>query len=403
MKICVIAQIFMLLSSLMITRGVDASHLRTQLAESPVALLVGPRQSGKTTLARALVDPESANYFDLEKPADIGRLNDPMTALGPLTGLVVIDEVQQRPDLFPVLRVLVDRPNQPATFLVLGSAQPTALRQASESLAGRVGVVELGGLRVSDLGPDAIDDLWFRGGFPRAWLATSDSAASRWLANYTRTLVERDLFADDVRLPSTALRRFVSMIAHYSGQIWNNADPARSLGVSEHTIRRYLDLASDALLVRQLPPWFAHVSKRQVRSPKVYVRDCGLANHWLGIHSHTALLRNPSGGAIWEGMIVEEVIHLIDPPEAYFWAVHGGSELDLFLPFAPIHLGVEVKRTDAPVITRSMRVALDDLQLDRLIVVYPGTMPYSLSDKVHVMPAAMLADPAAARSMLLGE
>lgn len=346
------------------------------VAHSPrarVALLVGPRQSGKTTLAQDLIDPGSENYFDLENPTDLARLDDPMTALGPLTGLVVIDEVQLRPDLFPVLRVLVDRRKQPATFLLLGSAQPSALRQASESLAGRVGVVELGGFRASDLGPQALDDLWFRGGFPLAWLATSDAATSRWLARYTRTLVERDLFSDDVRLPATALRRFVSMVAHYSGRIWNSADPARSLGVSEHTIRRYLDLASDALLVRQLPPWFANVSKRQVRSPKVYVRDCGLANHWLGIHSHTALLRHPSGGATWEGMIVEEVIRLLDPPETFFWATHGGAELDLFLPSGPIRLGVEVKRADAPVITKSMRSALIDLELDRLVVVYPGT------------------------------
>jgi uncharacterized protein len=386
-----------------IVRTEDVASLRRTLAENRVALLLGPRQSGKTTLARDLVHVDSANYFDLENPIDVARLDDPMTALGPLTGLVAIDEVQLRPNLFPVLRVLVDRPDQPATFLVLGSAQPTALRQAAESLAGRAGVVELGGFRVSDLGPQAIDDLWFRGGFPQAWLASSDTATSRWLANYTRTLVERDLFADDVRLPTTALRRFVSMVAHYTGRIWNSADPARSLGVSEHTIRRYLDLASDALLVRQLPPWFANVSKRQVRSPKVYVRDCGLANHWLGIHSHTALLRHPSGGATWEGMIVEEVIRLLDPPEAYFWATQGGADLDLFLPSVAVRLGVEVKRTDAPVLTKSMRSALTDLELDRLVVVYPGPKPYALSDKVHVMPAATLADPVAARFALLGE
>ena len=364
-------------------------------------LLIGPRQCGKSTLARSVVDLASENYFDLENPADLARLTAPMTALAPLVGTVVIDEVQLRPDLFPILRVLADRPSRPATFLVLGSAQPTALHQAAESLAGRLSVVELGGFRVSDLGADSLDNLWFRGGFPRASLAASDEDASLWLGDYARALVERDLFALDVRLPSTALRRFLSMVAHYTGQIWRSADPARSLGISEHTVRRYLDIATDALLVRQLQPWFANIGKRQVRSPKTYVRDCGLANHLLGIHSPAALLRHPASGATWEGLMIEEVLRLLDPPESYFWATQGGAELDLFLPVGQPRLGVEVKRADAPRITPSMRSAIADLELDRLVVIYPGDRSYALSDKVVVMPATTLADPEAARAMLL--
>lgn len=384
----------------MIQRSVDAGLIHDRLAQNPVVLVIGPRQCGKTTLARSIVEPGSENYFDLENPTDLARLTEPMTALTPLTGTIVIDEVQLRPDLFTVLRVLADRADRPATFLILGSAQPAALRQSSESLAGRVAVVELGGFRFSDLGAADLDTLWFRGGFPRSTLATSDQAASRWLADYTRALVERDLFALDVRLPSTALRRFLSMVAHYTGQIWRSADPARSLGISEHTVRRYLDIATDALLVRQLRPWHANVSKRQVRSPKTYIRDSGLANHLLDIHSNVALLRHPASGATWEGLVIEEVIHLLDPPESYFWATQNGAELDLFLPTVGLRLGVEVKRSDAPRMTPSMRSALADLELDRLVVVYPGTRTYDLSERVRVVPAATLADPSAARSAL---
>jgi uncharacterized protein len=387
----------------MIPRAADRAHLERRLARSPVVLIVGPRQCGKTTLARTFVGAASENYFDLEDPLDLARLTEPHTALGSLTGLVVIDEVQRRPDLFPILRVLVDRADRPATFLVLGSAQPSALRQAAESLAGRLAVVEMGGFRLCDLGPDALDDLWFRGGFPRAWLALSDADASDWLADYTRTLVEQDLFALDVRLPSSALRRFLSMVAHYTGQTWRSADPARSLGISEHTVRRYLDLATDALLVRQLPPWFANVGKRQVKSPKVYVRDGGLANHLLGVHNRAALLRHPSSGAVWEGLVVEEVLRLVAPPEAYFWATHGGAELDLFLPAGARRVGVEVKRADAPTITPSMRSALVDLELDRLVVIYPGPRTYALSDRVVVMPATSFAEPTVALATLQGD
>jgi predicted AAA+ superfamily ATPase len=353
-------------------------------------------------MARELVDVGSPNYFDLENPVDLARLSEPMTALAGLTGLVVIDEVQLRPDLFPVLRVLADRAEQPAAFLVLGSAQPAALRQASESLSGRVRVIELGGFTSADVGTVEFDKLWLRGGFPRAYLANSDTDASEWLSAYTRSLVERDLFALDVRLPSTALRRFVAMVSHYHGQTWNSAEPARSLGISEHTVRRYLDLLGDALLVRQLQPWFENLGKRQVRSPKIYIRDTGLTHHLLGVDTMTALLRHPKSGATWEGLVVEELLRAIKPPEAYFWGTHGGAELDLFLPSGEQRIGIEIKRADAPTITASMRSALTHLQLDRLVILYPGTRSYELSDRVTVEPVTRLADQAATRLMLYG-
>lgn len=380
----------------------DEVNLERALKDMPVVVLVGPRQCGKSTLARQLVAPDSVNYFDLENPLDLARLTEPMTALDSLRGLVVIDEVQLRPDLFPVLRVLADRASAPATFLVLGSAQPVALRQASESLAGRVRIIELGGFALSDVGADHQDSRWLRGGFPRAYLANSDQSAHEWLSDYARSLVERDLFALDVRLPSTALRRFLSMVSHYNGQTWNNAEPARSLGISEHTVRRYLDLLSDALLVRQLQPWFENLGKRQVRSPKIYVRDSGLAHQFLGITTLPELLRHPKSGGTWEGMVVEEVLHSLKPSEAYFWGTHGGAELDLFLPIGDQRIGIEIKRSDAPTITASMRSALTQLRLDRLVVFYPGARRYQLSDQVVVQPFSTLADPTATRSSLLG-
>jgi uncharacterized protein len=385
----------------MISRTFDEQALHSALSEVPVVLLVGPRQCGKSTLARTVVAQDSANYFDLENPVDLARLTEPLTALSGLSGVVVIDEIQLRPDLFPVLRVLSDRTENSATFLVLGSAQPGALRQASESLAGRVRVIELGGLMLADLGSKLLARRWLRGGFPRAYLAKTDAAAMTWLADYARTLVERDLFALDIRLPATALRRFLAMVSHYNGQTWNSADPARSLGISEHTVRRYLDLLTDALLVRQLQPWFENTGKRQVRSPKAYVRDTGLAHSLLGINTEAALLRHPQSGGTWEGFVIEEVLRIVQPVEAFFWGTHGGAELDLFLPFGDQRIGIEVKRSDAPTVSASMRSALKELNLQHLFVIYPGTQSYDLTDTISVVPASTLANTETARGLFV--
>jgi len=376
----------------MIAREAIAGRLREALRRSRVVALVGPRQCGKTTLARTLLPAESPNYFDLENPVSLARLDAPLTELEGLRGLVVIDEVQRRPELFPVLRVLADRPRARARFLILGSASPALLRQSSESLAGRLEMVELGGLTLRDVGAQSLGRLWLRGGFPRAYLARTLRDSGVWRRDLMRTVVERDVPQLGSALPAQALQRFWTMLAHVHGNTWNAADPARSLAVSEPTVRRYLDLLSGLLVVRQLPPWHENLSKRQVRAPKVFVRDSGLLHQLLGIRTERELLEHPRLGASWEGFAVEEVIAALEPEAAYFWATHAGAELDLLLLREGRRLGVEVKRSDAPVLTASMRIALRDLRLDRLIVVYPGSRSYRLAEGVEVLPLAAFAE-----------
>ena len=354
--------------------------------------LVGPRQCGKTTLARELVPAGSANYFDLEDPASLARLDEPMTALSRLKGTVVIDEVQRRPDLFPVLRVLVDRRPLPARFLVLGSASPDLLRQSAESLAGRLEVVQLSGFSLGEVGAGSLDRLWLRGGFPPSYLARSAEDSVTWRRDLVRTFLERDLPALGVTIPSAALLRFWSMLAHYHGGVWNAAEFARSLGVSAPTVRRYLDLLSGLFMVRQLPPWHENLGKRQVKSPKVYVRDSGLLHQLLGIRSASSLLSHPRCGASWEGCAIEETLKAVRPDKAYFWATHTGAELDLLLIEDGRRLGVEVKRADAPRVTPSMRAALRDLRLEQLVVLYPGDASFPLGDRVTVRPLESVAE-----------
>lgn len=375
-----------------IQREVLESRVREALKRSPAVALVGPRQVGKTTLARGFLSPPSPNYFDLEDPRDLARLSEPMTAIESLEGLVVIDEVQRLPDMFPVLRVLIDRRGGPGQFLLLGSASPALLRRSGESLAGRLEVVEAGGFALADVGVDAMDRLWSRGGFPRSFLARSDADSWSWRENFVRLTVEADLPGLGIGASVTALRRFWTMVAHYHGQVWNAAEPARSLGVSESTVRRYLDILTDTYLVRQLQPWFENLGKRQVRSPKVYVRDSGLLHALLGIRGVTDLLTHPKCGASWEGLLLEQVLHVAQPEEAFFWATHQGAELDLLMFKHGRRVGVEFKRADAPRLTPSMRIALEDLALDALLVVYPGDRTYRLAERVQVVPAASVVD-----------
>lgn len=360
------------------------------LARSQVVLLAGPRQSGKTTIARSLVPPPTAAYFDLEDPADLARLAEPMRALTPLRGTVVIDEVQRRPDLFPILRVLADRSPNRARFLVLGSASGDLLRQSSESLAGRVEVIELGGFTPAEVKPADEDRLWLRGGFPRAFLARTAADSWTWREQFVRTFLERDL--PQLGGPSAApmLLRFWTMVAHYHGSVWSHAEPARSLGVSEPTIRRYLDLLTSVFMVRQLQPWHANLSKRQIKSPKVYIRDSGLLHQLLGIRSEADLHRHPKSGASWEGLVVESLLRTLRPDEAYFWGTHQGAELDLLMMHRGRRYGVEIKRGDAPTMTPSMRIAREDLALDHLVVIYPGDTSYQLGPRVKTLPAQAL-------------
>ena len=375
----------------LLRRAVLESRVRAALARSRAVALIGPRQVGKTTLARRFLPADSPRYFDLEDARSLRRLDEPMTALETLRGLVVIDEVQLRPELFPVLRVLIDRDSRPGQYLILGSASPALLRQSSESLAGRLEIIEVDTLALAEVGVANLDRLWSRGGFPLSFLAASDQASAAWRESFLRATVERDLPALGLGAVPAAVRRFWNMVAHWHGQIWNAADPARSLGVGETTIRRYLDFLSNAFLVRQLPPWFENLAKRQVKAPKVYVRDSGLLHALLNLDTSEAIFAHPKAGASWEGFVLEQVLHHARPAEAYFWATHQGAELDLLMLKRGRRIGVEVKRADAPGLTPSMRIALRDLKLDRLLVVYPGPHGYRLAQGVDVVPAAEVA------------
>lgn len=381
-----------------VTRHRLLAQLRRALGRSRAVVLAGPRQSGKSTLAAALVARGGARWFDLEHPVDRDRLRQPLTALAPLAaggaaGPIVIDEVQLAPELFAVLRVLIDRSDAPGQFLLLGSASPALLRQASESLLGRVEVIEVAGFDIEEVGPAQQQALWLRGGYPLSFLAANDADSLAWRMNAIARHVESDLPQFGVNIPAPAMLRFWRMLAHLHGQTWNAAEPARSLGISEPTVRRYLDVLTQTFMLRQLQPWHQNLGKRQVKSPKVYFRDSGLLHALLGIADFDALMVHPRSGASWEGMVVEQILRVAQPDEAYGWGTHNGAELDLLLFKDGRRIGVEVKRMDSPRLTPSMHIALHDLQLDALYVVYPGTRRYRLSDKVEVVPlGALVAD-----------
>ncbi len=376
----------------MIVRAQAEAEVRAALRRSPVVLLVGARQVGKTTLARTVLPRGSEGYFDLEDPVDLARLSEPVLALDRQQGVVVIDEVQRHPDLFPVLRVLADREDRPASFLVLGSASPEALRQASESLAGRIEVLELPGLGAADLAGDT-DLVWLRGGYPRATLADSDADATRWLRAYLRTLAGRDLRELGLTLPTATIERMLALVAHHQANLWNAATVARALDISESTVRRYLDGLTDAMLVRQLRPWHTNEGKRLVRRPKVYLRDTGLLHALWGVSTRESLLRHFSLGASWESYVLDEIIRRSPDARHWFWRTSNGAELDLVVEDLAGHrLGFEVKRADAARLTPSVRAAVGDphLRIDQVVVVYPGTRAYPLADRVSALPLADL-------------
>ncbi|MGA2642456.1 MAG: ATP-binding protein [Spirochaetia bacterium] len=370
----------------MVERARLLATLKKALTRSRVVVLTGPRQCGKTTLARQLISETSVNYFDLEDPADLERLAEPVTALDPLKGLVVIDEVQRKPDLFPILRVLADRKNGAARFLILGSASGDLLRQTSESLVGRMEQVIMGGFSLAELDANSEDRLWLRGGLPPSYLARSEADSRAWRKNLVQTLLERDFPQWGVRVPAVALLRFWTMLAHYHGQTWNAAEPARAMGVSESTARRHLDLLTDAFVVRQLHPWHANIAKRQVKAPKIYLRDTGLLHHLLGIGTQKDLLRHPKVGASWEGFVIEQLLLTEPYDEVYFWATHQGAEIDLVLRSGGRLLGVECKRTDSPRMSPSIRIGAQDLGLSKIAVLYPGSKRFPISEEVEAIP-----------------
>jgi predicted AAA+ superfamily ATPase len=374
----------------MIPRPAPIHQIKASFHIHPVTALLGPRQCGKTTLARLIAEQEPSTFFDLENPVDIQRLSSPMQALKDLSGLVIIDEVQRKPELFELLRVLVDRSSQNTRFLLLGSASPHLVKGVSESLAGRIGFVDLSGFQLWEVGEHHRDKLWIRGGLPKAFLADSESESMQWRESFIRTFLERDIPQLGITIAAETLRRFWTMVAHYHGQVWNAAEFARALGTAENTARRYLDILSGAYMVRVLPPWFENLKKRQVKAPKIYIRDSGLFHSLLQVSTLTDLQGHPKIGSSWEGFALEHVIHTFRTRDAYFWATHAGAELDLMLTVAGKRHGFEFKYTDAPGRKRSMHIAIEDLELEHLWVIYPGDQKYALDDKITVIPLELL-------------
>jgi len=380
----------------MIIRRRQIQSVQRLLRDHRVVGILGARQVGKTTLARQIVArrPGPATVFDLENPEDLSRLSDPMLALKDLRGLVVIDEVQRFPDLFPVLRVLADRPRLPARFLVLGSASPSLLRQSSESLAGRIVYHELGGFSVEDVGRAKSDLLWVRGGLPRSYLLRSARASMEWRRAFIQSFLERDIPQLGIRIPALTLRRFWTMLAHYHGQVWNSSEFARSFGIGDTTARRYLDLMELVFMVRQLQPFHANLGKRQVKAPKVYIADTGILHALLDLSDQTSIRRHPKLGASWEWFAMESVIRQVGarPEECFFWATHAGAELDLLIVRGRNRWGLEFKYTAAPEITRSMRIALSDLGLRRMDVIHAGKSTFPLAKDIRAVPLARIRD-----------
>lgn len=370
---------------MIIDRATYKRRLREALARSPATALLGPRQCGKTTLARAIAQETDARIFDLESPRDQLRLQNPELALADLTGLVVLDEVQTRPDLFPLLRSLLDRPSHQARYLLLGSASPTLMRNAGESLAGRIEFVDLHGFDIVESGVDSLHTNWVRGGFPRSFLARSATDSFHWREGFIRTFLQRDLPQFGIQVPEPTMRRFWTMLAHAHGQVLNSSGLARSMGMTDKTIRRYVDHLEQTYMVRVLPPWFENLKKRQVKAPKVYIRDSGLLHALHAISASDALYAHPLLGASWEGFAIEQIIRVHSLSQVYFWATHASAELDLFVLHQGKRYGFEVKTTEAPRVSASMHTACRDLQLHHLFVVYPGREHVALDRQISAV------------------
>lgn len=375
----------------MIDRHEYLNHLSRAVSRSPITALLGPRQCGKTTLARMFAKEKTTAFLDLESQLDLNRLQNPHLVLGSLAGLVIIDEIQAMPELFRVLRVLVDRPENESRFLILGSASPDLVKNASETLAGRVEFVELSGFHLQEAGSNRSAVLWLRGGFPRSFLALSDEDSLAWREAFIQTFLARDIPQLGIPVPPATMRRFWTMLAHYHGQIWNASELGRSLDLSDKTVRSYLDILVGTFMIRQLPPWHENIRKRQVKAPKIYLRDSGLLHALLNLPDSQTLQGYSRLGASWEGFAIEQALQFVKPTQAFFWATHTGAEVDLFFISHGRRYGLECKFSETPRITKSMNQALGSLNLAHLWIIYPGEHSYPLSEKISVWPLKDLA------------
>jgi hypothetical protein len=376
----------------MIDRPEYISKLTKALRRSPVTAILGPRQCGKTTLARMYGAGKKAKYFDLESQPDLQRLQNPELVLGSMNGIVILDEIQIMPTLFNTLRVLVDRPQNEARFLILGSASPGLVKNVSETLAGRVEFIELSGFDINETGAESWQILWLRGGFPRSFLSDSDDDSHAWLEGFIKTFLERDIPQLGITIPATAMRRFWTMLAHYHGQLWNASELARSMGLTSKTVRSYLDILTGTFMIYQLQPWHENIGKRQIKSPKIYFRDSGVLHALLNIGNGHILYGHPRVGASWEGFALNQFMQIVRPSQAYFWSTYTGAELDLFFLHQGRRYGVEFKFSESPKVTKSMHIALNDLKIEKLYVIYPGPHQYPADEKISVWPLKHLKD-----------
>ena len=370
-----------------INRPQFEAEVRESLGYNPVTAILGPRQCGKTTLARSISETIKSTLFDLEDPADFELLkSNPKQIFNGLEGLVIIDEIQRLPELFPLLRVLADEADSKRKYLILGSASPDLIRNSSESLAGRIGFVNLTGFRLNEVGTENLRNLWLRGGFPRSYLAQNDDQSYKWRNDFIQTFLERDISMYGFNIPPVTLRRFWQMLAHYHGQVWNGAEFARAMGVSEPTVKRYLDILTGTYMIRQLQPWYENLKKRQVKAPKVYIRDSGILHTLLTLEDDK-ILTHVKVGASWEGFVTEQLIQVLNTRDCYFWRTHTGAELDLMVVKNGKKLGFEIKYSDVPKITRSMNSVIEDLNLDKLYLLYQGKRKLQLQEKIYALPA----------------
>lgn len=369
----------------MINRSGYVERVNTALKRSPIVAILGPRQCGKTTLARMVSKSrKSTTYFDLESQSDIRRLENPEMMFAALSGLVVIDEIQIRPELFRALRVVADKPENKCQFLILGSASPHIVKNVSETLAGRVEFIDMAGFDIGELGAKVARTLWVRGGFPRSYLANNDADSFAWREGFIRTFLQRDIPQLGINIPTAAMRRFWTMLAHYHGQIWNASRIAAAMGINDKTARSYLDILTETYMIRQLQPWHENIAKRQVKSPKIYFCDTGLLHNLLNINDYIGLCGHPQVGASWEGFAIEQVLRILRPTQAYYWATYAHAELDLFFIRNGKRYGLEFKMNEAPSKTKSTDIAIENLNLDKLLIVYPGEKTWSVNDKITV-------------------